>query len=271
MAIRVIVGLLIGIVLILAVITHWIAFAVLVLAVAIIAVYEMDRTFRAKGIKLTVGLLYAYCVLLLPASYFLSTNVIAVLLFTISLLIMSYGIFRKNVSVNDIFCSLATLIYPNLPITFIFLSTKIQQDAMRQFVVLTACACTYLSDTFALFGGTLFGKHKLCERISPKKTIEGAICGIIGAVVGGFIMKILGFHVWGISIAWYHMTIVAVMCSILGVAGDLFASLIKRFAGVKDFGNLLPGHGGILDRIDSLLFPFPVVFIYFYELIIVVK
>lgn len=69
------------------------------------------------------------------------------------------------------------------------------------------------------------------------------------------------------SVAWYHMLAVSIMCSVLGLVGDLFASAIKRFAGVKDFGNLLPGHGGILDRIDSLLFAYPVVFVYFYEII----
>lgn len=193
MATRVTVGVLSGILLILAAVAHWISFAALVLIVSIIAVFEMKRTFKAKGIHITAPLLYLYCILLLPASYFLTTNGIAVLLLIMSLLIMSYGVFSKKASIMDIFMSMATLIYPILPLTFIFLSAaQLKPDVMRQFVVLTACVCTYLSDSFALFGGMLFGKRKLCERLSPKKTVEGAITGLFGAVFGGFVMLPLG-------------------------------------------------------------------------------
>lgn len=111
----------------------------------------------------------------------------------------------------------------------------------------------WISDTMAYFTGVLFGKHKLIPEVSPKKTVEGAIGGIIGTeaafILYGFIVSLFtdltpNYLVLGLS---------APILSVVGQIGDLFASLVKREAGVKDYGKLLPGHGGIMDRFDSIL------------------
>ena len=120
-------------------------------------------------------------------------------------------------------------------------------------VVLTA----FGTDIFAYFTGYLFGKHKLCPAISPKKTIEGAIGGVFGSVIlsFAFIMIIQPDLL-------FHAIVIGVLGSIISQFGDLTASIIKRKIGIKDYGNLIPGHGGVLDRFDSVLFTAP--FVYYY-------
>jgi len=111
------------------------------------------------------------------------------------------------------------------------------------------------SDTFAYFTGKLLGKHKLYPEVSPNKTIEGAIGGIIGSTI----LSLIFFNYLSIN-KYIYIIIFSVSASVFSIAGDLTASKIKREYRIKDFGYLLPGHGGILDRFDSVLFVAPVVF-----------
>jgi phosphatidate cytidylyltransferase len=113
------------------------------------------------------------------------------------------------------------------------------------------------NDSFAYLTGITIGKNKLYERISPKKTIEGFIGGTISTLGVAYLITIY-FPVLSI-IEWIGM---AIIVSIFGVLGDLIASLFKRITGVKDTGNIIPGHGGIIDRLDSIIFVAPIVFIY---------
>lgn len=121
---------------------------------------------------------------------------------------------------------------------------------------------TVICDTMAYFGGYLFGKHKLCKAVSPKKTIEGSVCGFIFAVLGFFAAYYLPDY---LSLPEFDLW-VYIVCGILIGAfsqfGDLSASLIKRKYQAKDYGNLLPGHGGALDRIDGMLFSLASVYIF---------
>lgn len=112
-----------------------------------------------------------------------------------------------------------------------------------------------VSDTGAYFTGVMFGKHKLCERVSPKKTVEGAI----GGVVLSFIVTVVLVRLFKVPANIFVMLAVTVVMCIVGMLGDLFASVLKRSVGVKDYSNLIPGHGGILDRFDSMLFISPAV------------
>ena len=118
------------------------------------------------------------------------------------------------------------------------------------------------SDTFAYLIGKKFGKHKLTP-ISPKKTVEGAIGGIVGALFFSLSYTILINNVMSLSINYLHIFIVTIVLAIIGEIGDLAASGIKRYCGIKDFSDLLPGHGGMLDRIDSLLLITPFAYILF--------
>jgi phosphatidate cytidylyltransferase len=117
----------------------------------------------------------------------------------------------------------------------------------------------WLGDIAAYYWGKNFGKNPLALTISPKKTVEGAVAGIIGSLMAGVVAQ-----VWFLDqLAMVHCLLVAVICGIIGQFGDLAESLLKRQVGVKDSSNLIPGHGGVLDRIDSLLFAGPAFYCYF--------
>lgn len=120
------------------------------------------------------------------------------------------------------------------------------------FILFSAC----MTDTCAYFAGSLLGKHKLCPKISPKKTVEGAVGGVIGCAIANTVLyAVYSNFIFETSANNYASIVVAsVITSIVGMCGDLTASLIKRNYGIKDFGNLIPGHGGIMDRFDSIMF-----------------
>lgn len=121
-------------------------------------------------------------------------------------------------------------------------------------LVLISAFCT---DIFAYFSGYFFGKHKLAPVLSPKKTIEGAIGGTLGSVLCCTV-----FGCIAVPEIWMHCLIIGIIASILSQCGDLTASAYKRKMGIKDYGNLIPGHGGVMDRVDSVLFTAPVVYYY---------
>lgn len=119
------------------------------------------------------------------------------------------------------------------------------------------------SDTFALFAGMLCGRHKLAPRVSPKKTVEGAVGGLLGGVIGMALFK-LALHLLSAGMGFGGMDVVlGLLGSVVSQIGDLSFSVVKREFGVKDYGKLLPGHGGILDRFDSVTFVAPFVWMIF--------
>jgi phosphatidate cytidylyltransferase len=119
-------------------------------------------------------------------------------------------------------------------------------------------AVVFAGDIGALYAGTFLGKHKLCPGISPKKTIEGSVGGILANLVVG-----LGIHAWFLpDVPRMHAVSLILVIGAAGQIGDLFESVLKRTAGIKDSGSILPGHGGMLDRIDALLFAAPSAWIF---------
>ena len=126
-------------------------------------------------------------------------------------------------------------------------------------MLILAMVAVYVGDIFALYGGRALGRHKLAPVISPKKTWEGAIAGLVGSVAGALLAPAFFWR----ALPVHHAIALGLLLGVVGIAGDLAESLLKRAAEVKDSGSLLPGHGGILDRIDSLLFAAPVVYSYY--------
>lgn len=123
---------------------------------------------------------------------------------------------------------------------------------------------SWVADSGAYFAGTLFGKHKLCPEISPKKTVEGLIGGAVtNAAAFAILAAVLNRFCEGISLDIVIFAAVGVICCLLGLVGDLAASLIKRECGIKDYGNIMPGHGGAMDRFDSVVYVAPFMFAVF--------
>lgn len=157
----------------------------------------------------------------------------------------------------------ATLI-PYALSTLIYLRNMFTDHAL--FYVLLTLAGAWIGDSGAYFVGSLLGKHKLAPSISPKKTVEGVLGGLatnaLFFVIMGYLYQIycrtIGLE---IEVSYFVLLILGILCAILGVLGDLSASIVKRQCAIKDFGHILPGHGGILDRFDSVLFVAPFMFI----------
>ncbi len=125
------------------------------------------------------------------------------------------------------------------------------------YLILAIFVFMWVNDTAAYLFGSLLGKHRLIERISPKKSIEGFIAGLLFAILAGYVFSY--FYTNYTRFFWMGFALIA---ALFGTLGDLFESLIKRNYDVKDSGHLIPGHGGILDRIDSLLLAIPAVYLY---------
>lgn len=128
-------------------------------------------------------------------------------------------------------------------------------------MVLIPLVAAFCSDSAALFTGMACGKHKLAPQVSPKKTVEGAIGGLVGGMVGMVIFRIVFFFctVHSLNILWCML--LGLVGAVMGQLGDLSFSAIKRQCGIKDYGRLLPGHGGVLDRFDSVIFAAPVIWL----------
>ena len=128
-------------------------------------------------------------------------------------------------------------------------------------LVLIPLVAAFCSDTMALFAGMAFGRHKLAPLVSPKKTVEGALGGIVGGMVGMVLFRIIFFLCTEVqlNIAW--CVLLGLVGAVMGQLGDLVFSVVKREHGIKDYGRLLPGHGGVLDRFDSVIFAAPVLWL----------
>ena len=145
---------------------------------------------------------------------------------------------------------LGTLIYTKSYIDHAFSGV---QNAGFKYILLILITI-WICDTFAYGIGRNLGKHKLYEKASPNKTVEGSIAGLFGAVLTVIVVKVLNI----LPFDWYHVILMGIIIGIFGQIGDLVESWFKRDVGVKDSSTLLPGHGGMLDRFDSLLFLSPI-------------
>ncbi len=125
-------------------------------------------------------------------------------------------------------------------------------------VVLSLFILIWINDTFAYLTGRAFGKHKLFEAISPKKTIEGFVGGVLFCILGGYLLA-----TYFLNTMFQKWIIIAVLVGIFGTLGDLVESKFKRTAGVKDSGTIMPGHGGLLDRLDSIIFATPFIYLFY--------
>ena len=172
--------------------------------------------------------------------------------------------FRKR-KAEQAMASFFGLIYPVILSSFLYLTRNLEHGV---YLTLIIFAGSWVSDVFAWLFGSLFGKHHLPTPISPKKTWEGVVGGILGAVLIGLGYGLVISTFSDLPYPWLICPILAASVAVFSVFGDLAASAFKRHHGIKDYSNLIPGHGGVLDRFDSVLFVAPIVY---YECLLVLK
>ena len=247
------------------------------LVLAGICLLGMHEVFGAMGFGKKQWYLFAaavpYTLLVMLSS---SAAVRALLLPASFLVVLFYNICLIASHSTLDFGKLAGYVYFSGVILFCFYSlihlkrmlpfATFQYDAIY-FILLILCFA-WGGDTFAYFAGRAFGKHKLAPIVSPNKTVEGAIGGICGSMLIGVIATVIygmlsgRYAAFTVEVTVRHYLVVVGMgaiASVLGILGDLFASAVKRQVGIKDYGTIFPGHGGILDRFDSVMFIAPFV------------
>ena len=182
----------------------------------------------------------------------------------IALMLLEELFEKRSSAPKDKTAKLARLTgYVILPFLLIIRLPFLVQGAYTPYIIIGSFILIWINDTFAYIVGKTMGRHKLFERISPKKTIEGFLGGMVFTIIGAYILSRFDNFlnpVFHSAIIWIGAAIILV---IFGTLGDLVESQLKRKAGAKDSGNIMPGHGGILDRLDSIIFAIPFLFLYY--------
>ena len=225
--------------------------------VGAVCAYEYSKSVEKLEASCTLWVMILYLSAQAVLAYFHAGNIAYIICFiTCVYLSLFSGVLHQKVSGRGALYTLAGLNYPCLLFGLIMVISV--SDIWWQTLVLS-CASTWICDSFALFGGIRFGKHKLAPHVSPKKTWEGCISGALSSVITGIIVYFVYSKFYPIPL-WLSV-FTALLASTLGQIGDLAESLLKRMIGVKDFSNLIPGHGGAFDRMDSLLFSIPTTYV----------
>lgn len=238
-------------------------FLIFVLTISLIAFYEFYIMLKSKNaiVNLLLGAI-AVAYLVINQYYFL-LNVYDFLVIWFVVLLL-FELFRnKESALNNLGATLLSVLFMGLFGSALigireFYSIDHEFYLNGGYLIISILVSIWVCDSAAFFGGTALGKHKLFPRVSPNKSWEGAVFGFLFAMITMIIAKsvVLDF------LEWMDVIVIGLIIGIIGQLGDLVESLIKRDAGVKDSSALIPGHGGIFDRFDSLLFSSPVIYFY---------
>ena len=238
------------------VLAHEISRVLFFAAAGILCCYEYSRAVEKLEVYCAAWVMYTYIAAqaLLTLFHQGPTLYIGCMVLGVYLALFS-GILHKKVSGRGAVYTVAGLAYPG----FLFgVLMVIGVGEIWQQTLLLATAATLVCDSFALFGGMAFGKHKMAPLVSPKKTWEGAVSGALSSLVVGLIIYLLPVFP---ELSLPVCLITCFLASSVGQIGALAEGLVKRVFGVRDFSNLIPGHGGMFDRADSLLFSIPTAYI----------
>lgn len=267
---RILAAIPIALILIAALVLQSFVLLALVIFLSIIAQKEMLGALSSDGTVPVKSIAYIFAAVTPVFAYFHSTIIIFAYMIMIILLFI-VCMFGKKYDFKSFTSTLLCTLYPQFFFVFIYLLIygfmNMDFIGSNPFPLLMAVIPPIFSDIFAYFIGMAFGKKKLCPEISPKKTVAGAWGGIIGGVIAGVLIWlffasgiVFGGLTWDMGVV--AIIIMGAIVAFISQLGDLSASFIKRHYGIKDYGNLIPGHGGILDRMDSILFSVPVVYIF---------
>lgn len=236
-------------------------FDIAVALVALLGCYEMQRAFTQAGLRPTQWPIYGMAALMLPAYHLMGIVGLYILGVGATMVMMLEIALRKRPRWVDAAASLNVLISVTLPLSMLYPIIRIQPEPLGVVLVFSVFVIALMGDIFAYFVGVTVGTHHMAPNLSPKKTWEGSAAGLMGSIVGAILLCLSGDAFTLMPPLW-HFVLMGFVGGVAGQLGDLMASLIKRFCGIKDYGTIFPGHGGMMDRIDSVLFVVYVVFGY---------
>jgi len=220
------------------------------LVLGVLAVLEIIRICKTDKPRICyVAMLISVLLLILPIPQY---EYLMMLILPVALILFGFVMANKE-QIREFNATFATVVSIAVVLLFKTIPTLRNLDNGFYYLTFAVTAC-FVTDVAALLFGKAFGSRKLCPKISPKKTVEGAVGGLACAVIIAMIAAILLQKYAGLHFDVITLVIWSILVSVAGQFGDLCMSVVKRIAGVKDFGNLLPGHGGILDRFDSHMF-----------------
>ena len=240
--------------------------AAALVAIICFAVYEEYGALTKAGHHPLSWPTWAGMVLSVPLLALGGAKLLIPVAISVALVTLACIIFRREPKLEDILYSLVPFVSIVLPGMAMLALVNIEPKSVQLTYFLLMIAVPCVGDIFALYVGSSLKGPKLCPAVSPNKTISGSIGGLIGslltALLVGGIAYALAVQSRAVLPAWWHYVLLGLIGGAVGQLGDLFASLIKRHCGLKDFSNLFPGHGGMLDRLDSVIFMAVIIFCY---------
>ena len=235
---------------------------------ALIALFEVAGCVgvRKKWALSLTTYIFAVAVLVLFTLHIM--DIVAISLFTPIIFAVSYVyilcifIFTMFSRGGIKFPQAAELVALSFYVLIGFLSIVLlrNEGEMGKYLYLLIFLGAWMTDTGAYFVGVFFGKHKLIPEVSPKKTVEGAFGGVLGCILGYVLFGVILAQFFDVTVNYLVLTILAIGISVISQCGDLIASYVKREQGIKDYGFIFPGHGGIMDRFDSIIVVAPVLY-----------
>ena len=238
--------------------SKYIIYPIALAVIALAAVFELLRVIGVHRTWIVSAPAYLISLALPLAAYFVTESTRVLYLLSVSAVIFAYMIYLMGVSVF----SHGRLTFGKIGETFVSVTyvvislsalSTIRYMAHGMFCFLLVFITAWVSDSMAYIVGSLIGKHKLIPEVSPKKTVEGAVGGVVFAIIGCLLYGLIIELLTDVEANYLSLSLIGLTLSVVSQLGDLIASLIKREYGVKDYSNLLPGHGGIMDRFDSVL------------------
>ena len=240
--------------------------AAAIVAIICFAVYEEYGALSKAGHHPLAWPTWAGVALSVPLLALGGAKLLIPVAISVALVTVACIVFRREPQLEDILYSLLPFVSVVLPGMAMLALVNIEPKSVQltYFCLMIAIPC--VGDIFALYVGSTLKGPKLCPPVSPNKTISGAIGGLVGSLVASLLVGLIAYWLAVASRAvlpqWWHYVLLGLLGGVAGQLGDLFASLIKRHCGLKDFSNLFPGHGGMLDRLDSVLFMAIIIFCY---------
>ena len=226
-------------------------------AVSLVGVMELLRIYglNKKGLGYAA---YSATVLYYALLYFDLHQFILPLIAVYMLVILAiYVLTYPNYKDKEIMAAFFAFVYVGVMLSYVYLIRDMKHGLI---LVLLIFVSSWGNDTCAYLVGRAIGKHKMSPILSPKKSIEGLIGGIVGAGILGFVFGLIYNHFMQVAHSVWIFALIGAVCALPAVIGDLAASAIKRNNDIKDYGKLIPGHGGILDRFDSIIFTAPIMY-----------